>query len=91
MEYLHTKEEKHCSQNFALSVVITSSQCTQAILLCLQVAVIMAKPYVIDTHPVKQPLGNGKGLVLGGKTTPQMYGCLSVCCFGNNYITAEWN
>lgn len=51
----------------------------------------MAKPYVIDTHPVKQPLGNGKGLVLGGKTTPQMYGCLSVCGFGNNYITAEWN
>ena len=36
------------------------------------------KPYVIDTHPVTQPLGNGNGLVLVGKeNSPEVW--MSLC------------
>ena len=49
------------------------------------------KPYVIDTHPVTQLLGNGNGLVLVGKeNSPEVWMSLCVCGFGNYYTIVEW-
>ena len=63
-----------------LLVLATSSQCRQVIPFVLTIGCHSGRPYVIDMHPVTQPLGNGNGLILVGKeNSPDVW--MSLCAW----------
>ena len=76
-EYLRMKEEKNSSRNCALGAerfvaVYTSDP------FVLTIGCHKGKPFIIDTHPVAPPIGNGNGLVLiGNDNTPEVW--MSIC------------
>ena len=76
---LRKKDEKNCFQSFVLGAdcfvaVYTSDP------LVMTIGCHNSKPYVIDTHPIAPPAGNGNGnglVLVGNNNTPEVW--MSIC------------
>ena len=57
--------------------------CTNSFVLAI--GCYKGKPFMINTHPVAPPIGNGMAYFLTGSTTPLRCGCLSARPFGRGF------